>query len=188
MTAPLYNKILRSTEENLYNLGYGERSQREWYGDVTIGTKPVAAALMNFSNVAVPAAGDKAFVARLRYDEVAGNQWPDAMTTRSHAQGYFAQGNAFAELFFEAPDYTASGVFSGTPATATAAAERAKWIEDVIHIYRGQFGARVRVYMCPAGTALAVNGVDGETADATGMKEVATLLPYGRIAAAGELA
>jgi hypothetical protein len=179
MTAPHYSKILASVEENMYNLGYSGKAKRKWFGDVVPagGTKPVAASLMNFTDNA-NSAGDKVFVARLRYDEVAGLQWPDSMTTRSHATGYFAQGNAFAELYFEAPDFT----------TLAAAKGHLKFIEDVLHIYRGQFGTRVRVLFCPNGTKLEVNGVDGAVADSANMTEMGVYLPYGRIAAAGELA
>ena len=177
MTAPLYGKILASVEENMYNLGYSGKAKRKWFGDVTVLTKPVAAALMNFTDT-TNSAGDKVFVARLRYDEVAGIAWPDAMTTRSHASGQFAQGNAFAELFFEAPDFT----------SLAAAKDQLKFIADIEHIFRGQFGTRIRVSFVPAGTKLAVAGVDGEVANAAGMTEMGTYLPYGRVAAAGELA
>lgn len=177
MTAPLYSKILASVEENMYNLGYSGKAKRKWFGDVVVATKPVAAALMNFTDAATTA-GDKVFVARLRHDEVAGLPWPDSMTTRSHASGYFAQGNAFAELFFEAPDFT----------TLAGAKEQLKFIADIEHIFRGQFGTRVRVYFVEAGTKLEVAGVDGAVADAAGMTEMGVYLPYGRIAATGELA
>lgn len=179
MTAPHYSKILASVEENMYNLGYGGKAKRKWFGDVipSGSTKPVAAALLNFTANAPAVSADKVVVARLRYDEVAGLQWPASMTTKSHASGYFAQGNAFAELFFEAPDFT----------TLADAKEHLKFIEDVLHIYRGQFGTRVRVFMCPHGTALEVEDVDGAAADSAGMLEMGVYLPYGRIAAAGEL-
>lgn len=177
MTAPHYSKILASVEENMYNLGYSGKAKRKWFGDVAVSGKQIPSALLNFTDNA-NSAGDKVVVARIRYDEVAGIQWPDSMTTRSHASGYFAQGNGFAELFFEAPDFT----------TLAGAKDQLKFIEDVLHIYRGQFGTRVRVFFCPAGTKLAVAGVDGEVADAAGMVEMGIYLPYGRVAAAGELA
>jgi hypothetical protein len=63
-----------------------------------------------------------------------------------------------------------------------------KFIADIEHIFRGQFGTRIRVYFVAAGTKLEVAGVDGAVADAAGMTEMGVYLPYGRIAATGELA
>jgi hypothetical protein len=188
MSAPLYSKILLSVEENMFNMGYNGKAKLKWTGDVTMGSFPIPSNLMNFTANAAPVAGDLAFVAKLRYDEVAGNQMPAAMMTQSHAAGYFIQGSAFAELFFEAPDMDATGgIFDANPATAAAAKARVKFIEDVKFVYRGQFGTRIRVYMCPTGTALAVNGVNGAVADSVGMIQVGTYIPYGRIGATGEL-
>ena len=176
MTSPHYGKILASVEENMYNLGNG-KAKRKWFGDVAIGTKQIPVSLMNFTDTA-NSAGDKSVISRIRYDEVAGIAWPDSMTTRSHASGYFAPGNGFAELFFEAPDFS----------TLTNAKDQLKFVQDLIHIFRGQFGTRVRVYMCPAGTKLEMAGVDGALADSAGLVEMGVYLPYGRVAAAGELA
>lgn len=188
MSSPLYSKVLLSVEENMYNLGYSGKALLKWFGDVTIGSYPIPYALMNFTANAAPVAGDMAFVARLRYDLVAGNALPASMMTQSHAAGYFAQGSFFPELFFEAPDMDATGgIFDSTPATAAAAKARLKFIEDIKHIFRGQFGARIGVYMCPTGTALAVNGVNGAVADSAGMAFIGTYLTYGRIAATGEM-
>lgn len=184
MSAPLYAKILASVEENMYNLAEG-KAKLKWFGDVLMGSFQIPASLMNFTANAAPVAGDLAFAAKLRYDEVAGNQMPASMMTQSHAAGYFIQGSAFAELFFEAVD--TADLFNVNPAIAAATKAKLKFIEDVQHIYRGQFGSRIRVYMCPAGTALAVNGVNGAVADAAGMTVIGTYLPYGRIGAAGEL-
>lgn len=186
MSAPMYFKTLSSIEENMYNLGYGNKAYRKWFGDVTIGTKQIPYALFNFTANATAVAGDLAVVAALRWDEVAGNQLPDGMLTQSHSMGSFAQANAFAELYFEAPSY--ADIFNVNPAISGPAKAFAKFTEDIIHIFRGQFGTRVRVHVCPNGTALAVNGVDGAVATSVGMITLATLLPYGRIAAAGELA
>jgi hypothetical protein len=187
MSAPLYGKMLQSVEENMYNLGDG-KPKAKWFGDVNMGGYPIPASMMNFTANAAPVAGDMAFVAKIRYDEVAGHQMPQAMMTQSHAAGQFIQGSAFAELFFEAPDMDSTGgIFDANAVTAAAAQARLKFIEDIKHIYRGQFGTRIRVYMCPTGTALAVNGVNGAVADAAGLAVIGTYLPYGRIAATGEL-
>jgi hypothetical protein len=188
MSSPLYSKVLSSVEENMYNLGYAGKALYKWFGDVTIGSYPIPASLMNFTAAATPVAGDMAFIARLRYDLVAGNALPASMMTQSHASGYFAQGSFYPEIYFEAPDMDATGgVFDAVAANAAAAKARMKFIEDIKHIFRGQFGSRIAVYMCPTGTALALTGINGAVADSTGMAFMGTYLTYGRIAATGEL-
>ena len=191
MTSPLFTKIFQSVEENLYNIGYTGKAKRKWFGDIAAGGStqignivPVAACLMNFTDVAYPTTTDLAFIAVFRNDEVAGISWPKAMTTQLHAYDQFAQASGFVDLFFETPAYGAA-----TPDATDIAMN--KFIADVMHIFRGQFGVRVRVHFTDKADAVTIAGVDSKdqvAETAITITEMGTFLPYGRIAAAGELA
>lgn len=187
MTAPVFSKMLASVEENLFNLGYSGKAKAKWFGDVLpaagstvlANTVPVAAAKMNFTDAA-DSTKDLMFIAVFRNDKVAGIAWPNAMTTKSHADGYFAQGSGYVELFMESP--------------LLADVAHYKFVQDVIHTFRGQFGVRVELKMTANATVPTIKGViDGSYAAISAAAEpaytfVGALLPYGRVAAAGELA
>jgi hypothetical protein len=191
MTAPLYTKIFQSVEENMYNLGYGGKAKRKWFGDIAASASvkignivPVSACLMNFTDNAYPTTHDLAFVAVFRQDQVAGISWPKSMTTQLHAYDQFSQASGFVELYFESPTITAGAV------PAAAAIATTKFIHDIVHIFRGQFGVRVRVLWATEGSVPTIATVDGKdqiAETAVTYTEMGTFLPYGRIAAAGEL-
>lgn len=177
MTAPMFNKLFQSVEENLYNLGYSGKAKAKWFGDLAAGVSaivgnsevPVAACQMNFTDAA-NSTTDKLFTAVFRNDKVAGIAWPKAMTTQLHAYDQFAQAGGYVEIYMEMP-----------------LVADLKFFQDVLHIFRGQFGTRVQLYVTENGTVPAVKGVNGAGADAA-FTDAGVLLPYGRIAAAGELA
>lgn len=187
MTAPMYTKIFQSIEENLYNLGYSGKAKRKWFGDIAAGasvkignTVPVAACLMNFTDASYPTANDLAFIAVMRQDEIAGLQWPKAMTSQLHAYDQFSQAGAFlVDIFLEAPVIAAGA----DPAAATIAL--LKFQNDVIHIFRGQWSAPVRINYSTNATPAAIATVDGKNQAAESAVTYTAggvLLPYGRIA------
>lgn len=168
MSAPRMSKFLKQLEENLYNLGAG-KAQRKWFGDDSNG---YAAALYNFTDSSAPTTTDKAFVIRMKTNEVAGLTWPNGMRTQSHAAGQYLDGNALVEVYFE------------SPASFTSA--HAKFVQEVIHVLRGQNGAVCRVSFTAAATLPTLNGVDGASSDVLGT-ELAVFLPYGRTIAGGSV-
>jgi hypothetical protein len=169
----MYSKLFQSVEENLHNLGYSGKAKAKWFGDVAASVRdnevPVAACQMNFTD-ATNSAGDKLFSVIFRNDKVAGISWPKAMTTQLHAYDQFAQAGGYVELYMEMP-----------------VVGNMKFLQDVVHIFRGQFGVRVHLFLSAIADVPVVEGVNGAVADAA-FTDAGVLLPYGRIAAAGELA
>jgi len=193
MTAPLYGKILASVEENLFNLGYGNRAEYRWFGDVTpnestiLGNEiAVRSAVFNFTDNRYPILNDLGFIAVLRQDKVAGLTWNKAMTTQLHAYEQFAQAGAYAELFFQAPVLDTS---AADPTSTDIALT--KFIHDVVHVFRGQFGTRTDLYYTRSGEVPAITSIAGKDSaaeSAVNFTKMASLLPYGRISVPGELA
>ena len=165
MSSPRGVKILEGLAEQLHRMGYaqaisttGQKVCIRWLGRGADGRDTARIDL----TAATWATANLNVLVALNPATDANNT--AALKTQSHAQGLFLDGSVNVSVYMETPaDYTSA---------------HAQFVQEIMHILRGQLGAPVIMNLTANGTKPTLNGVDGAVADVVGT-QVKEFLPYG---------
>jgi hypothetical protein len=158
-------KIFDSLQENLRRMGFvtlnkdGTDAAVVWQGrDLT--TPPHDAIVIDCTSIAAWATGN---LRAILYAVPAGDGYPAAAFTQSNASGEIIQGGVSFQLWMETPaSFTGQHVF---------------FMNQMLHILRGQMGAPVALYLSANGTQPTITGVNGAVASVGAF--VASYEPWG---------